>query len=166
MIGRVIYNELHVSKAALWRKMVLSKPLSTLPTSSDGERKLVEFFRKNVAVFPKQDSACPDQRFQGKLIKLSFFSVQFFGTLSGYTIDSSEIFTALFQKLRPTRPEVQFWELFWDKLEKFLNYCIVLSEKFPEGLSKLLFMTSQEHFGTKIFFHYSFLIFSLFQTLS
>ena len=67
----------------------------------------------------------------------------------------------MLSKLYSTFPEVQFWEFFWDKNEKFFVCCNFLSGKFPEGLSKLLFMTSPEHFGTKFFFciiHFSFFL--------
>ena len=48
------------------------KHKQTLPSSYDVELKLIEFFRKKVASFSKQESACPDQRFQGKQIKMIF----------------------------------------------------------------------------------------------
>ena len=46
LIGKVIYYDLNVSKAALPRKIVLSKQFWTLPISSDVERKLIEFSGK------------------------------------------------------------------------------------------------------------------------
>ena len=153
--------------AAFWRKMVFqNKYKQTLPSSYDVELKLLEFFRKNLASFSKQDSACPDQRFQRNRLKWIFFSVHFFWTLSGNSIDSGRNFSALLSKLHATCLEVQFWDFFWGKTWGYLICCNFLSGKFPEGVSKLLFMTSQEHFETKIFFHFSFLIFSHFQTLS
>ena len=128
--------------------MVLSKQLQTLPSFADVERKLIEFFRKHSACFSKQESACPDQRFQGKQINY-IFSVHLFRTLSGNSIDSGEKFWALLSKLHSTCPEVPFRELFWDKIERFLKCCIFSSRKIPEGLSELLFTTSQEYFGAK-----------------
>ena len=116
-----------------------NKYKQTSPTSYDVELKLIEFFRKNVASFSKQDSACPDQRFQRNRLKWIFFSVHVFWTLSGNSIDSGRKFSALLSKLRATCPEVQFWEFFWDKLEKLLICYIFLSEKFPGSVVKTAF---------------------------
>ena len=75
--------------------------------------------------------------FQGKWINFNFFSVHLFWTLGGNSIDSGKNFLALLSKLHSTCPEVQFWEVFWDKIERFLFWCNFLGKKFPEGLSKL-----------------------------
>ena len=135
--------------------MVPSKQLITLPSFSDVERKLIEFFRKKLACFSQQDSACPEQRFPVKKKKLKFFSVHLFWNLSGDSIDTCESFSALLSKLRSTCPEVHFWEIFWNKKERLLKCSFFLSKIIAEGLSKLLFTTSQELFGTKTFFSFS-----------
>ena len=82
------------------------------------------------------------------------FSLHLFWTLIGNSIDSGENFSALLSKLHATYPAVQVWELFWDKIEKYLICCNFSSKRFPEGLSKLLFTKSQEHLGRKLFFHW------------
>ena len=124
----------------------------TLPPFYDVELKLIEFFRKKVASFSKQDSACPDQRFQRNRLKWIFFSVQVFWTLSANSIDSGKNLSALLSKLHATCPEVQFWELFWDKFEKFLICYVLLSEKFPGRVVKTAFRDFTGSFWDENFF--------------
>ena len=143
-----------------------NKYKQTLPSSYDVELKLIEFFRKYVASFSKQDSACPDQRFQRNRLKWIFFSVQVFWTLSANSIDSGKNLPALLSKLHATCPEVQFWELFWDKFEKFLICYILLSEKFPGRVVKTAFRDFTGSFWDENFFFNNKKNFCHFQTSS
>ena len=134
--------------------MVPSKQLYSLPSFSDVERKLIEFFRKKIACFSKQDSACPEQRFPVKKKKLIFFRFMFFGIWAETQLNLAKAFQHCCQNFDQRVQRYIFGKFSGTKLKGYFE-CSNFLSKNSGRVAKIAFHDLTGAFWDENFFSFS-----------